>query len=1141
METMSPQQQENMTQVRSASLTGESKIYSNVDNKRRMKSMSHRRQSAPSLVISKALTRSRTLSRENCLSPVSPETCLLVQSYLSPTRSFITHAYVQLKTGLQTQERHLFLFSDVLLIAKAKSPTNFKLKVQVRVCEMWTAGCMEVVCEGSTSPEKSFVMGWPTCNCVATFCTVEQKEKWLSLIKSRIKEEKEKDNPKTIPLKVYAKDTGNCSHAKILAVSNSDCATEVIRLALQQFGISGCAKDYQLWVSSKKDNAPYPLIGHEFPFSIQMSHIREPLTHIVVKDTVTPPDNQGEQLIQQLQSDTQCQFILKPSKVVVDQPFVDPLQKPFKRRRSLINWAFWRGSTPQLNDPPPLLFLPTSGRLFGLPLSSLCKDNTLPKPIMDMLVFLYQEGPFTRGIFRRSAGAKACRELRDRLDTGAEDIQLTHESIFIIAAVFKDFLRNIPGSLLSSELYEQWMNAMDWNSEAKENQLDAIQRLVGRLPPENALLLKHVLAVLHNIQLRAHDNQMNSFNLAVCIAPSMLSAPAPSSPEMEGESTKKICDLVRLMIEKCQSVFGEDVTTLFDGFPKRRNADEHGSDISSYQMTDSSYDSLENELNDESGSPFQAVQRSRGKPDTRSRDSVITLSDCDLDQPDTDPETRLSTVLLLPTLTHPIKSSPVMRPSSPRPRSPCEFIRPSQGVRRLRRCSEPSIRISTSSLTKFPERCTDRKGSYDAAATRDRKDDIDEVFSKHLNTLRLEKQTGLGERGRGDRNSDITRQGRDLPKPSQLHLDASCSSLYSPTASPTRSSMSSLDSAFSQHSADFAKSPCNPVGNPRASGNASPCSLGQVSPQAPGPMVSPKESPPKDTFDWNQLRSSHGLHPNTWLKRDRRLSLTKDKVDIDDDNIGCPSDPALQSEVSSKVNQNKEKRSQGPTDPMPRKRSVSPPSYQQALLLNQAPYYTASEKPLTVRELRELHNQACSMHKATGGRKYIQKGKGDNSQLPQSMFFGQKARCLALYRQKSHSVLTAVEGTGHRTMALRRASEPGGACLGLDRETTLRLERLHRQVIGKDTELLHNDGLKVSDVDPDTKGTEPRFCLSPAATKAVRDYFTWHADEDPQSTLKKSQDVTMAIIHDKHEWLKRCSDPRLEDFDQLFFAEESYV
>ncbi|GLD65805.1 rho GTPase-activating protein 20-like protein, partial [Lates japonicus] len=390
---MSPQQG-TMGQNRSDSLTGESKALT--DNKKKMKTLAQRRQSAPSLVISKALTRSRSTSRESCLTPVSPESCPLVQAFLAecPGRLFLGHAQTQLKTGLQTQERHLFLFTDTLLVAKAKSPTHFKVKAQVRVCEMWTANCMEEVCEGSTNPERSFVMGWPTCNCVATFSSEEHKDKWLALIKSRITEGKEKDDPKTIPLKIFAKDIGNCAYAKTLAVSNNDSTTDVIRMALLQFGISGCVKDHRLWVSSSKDDPPYPLIGHEFPFSIKMSHIRDGggnsggLGGGVGRDPVSPTDCPGVLLLDQcLPPDTQCQFILKPSKVAPAQAqLIEPgQQKSFKRKRSLINWPFWRGSNTQLDGQPlsPTSLSPTHGRLFGRPLSSICSpDHGLPKPVM---------------------------------------------------------------------------------------------------------------------------------------------------------------------------------------------------------------------------------------------------------------------------------------------------------------------------------------------------------------------------------------------------------------------------------------------------------------------------------------------------------------------------------------------------------------------------------------------------------------------------------------------------------------------------------------------------------------------------------------------------------------------------------------
>lgn len=69
-------------------------------------------------------------------------------------------------------------------------------------------------------------------------------------------------------------------------------------------------------------------------------------------------------------------------------------------------------------------------------------------------------------------------------------------------------------------------------------------RMICRLPKENTLLLRYLLAMLHGIQGNAQENQMTSFNLSVCIAPSMLWPPgAPCSPEVEGEGTKKVREI----------------------------------------------------------------------------------------------------------------------------------------------------------------------------------------------------------------------------------------------------------------------------------------------------------------------------------------------------------------------------------------------------------------------------------------------------------------------------------------------------------------------------------------------------------------------------------------------------------------------
>ena len=63
----------------------------------------------------------------------------------------------------------MFLFTDLLLVAKARSGGNFKLKEKVRLSEMWLANCLDDVAEVSKNSATSFVMGWPTTNIVASF------------------------------------------------------------------------------------------------------------------------------------------------------------------------------------------------------------------------------------------------------------------------------------------------------------------------------------------------------------------------------------------------------------------------------------------------------------------------------------------------------------------------------------------------------------------------------------------------------------------------------------------------------------------------------------------------------------------------------------------------------------------------------------------------------------------------------------------------------------------------------------------------------------------------------------------------------------------------------------------------------------
>ncbi|XP_030189032.1 rho GTPase-activating protein 20 [Lynx canadensis] len=756
MEAMSPQQETLGGQPgRSSSLTGVSRIAGGPGTKKKMKTLAERRRSAPSLILDKALQK-RPSTKES--PSASVDTCTFLSSFVCSSRTLLIDGRVELKRGLQRQERHLFLFNDLFVVAKIKYNNNFKIKNKIKLSDMWTASCVDEVGEGNTNALKSFVLGWPTVNFVATFSSPEQKDKWLSLLQRYINLEKEKDYPKTIPLKIFAKDVGNCAYSKTITVRNSDTANEVINMSLPMLGITGSERDYQLWVNSGKEEAPYPLIGHEYPYGIKMSHLRDTvLLTQGSKDSSTPSGLQESFLMEQLPRELQCQFILKPSRLAAAQQLSDSGQKTFKRRRSLINWAFWRGSSIHLDNLPVSPTSPLPGQLFGVSLPNICENDNLPKPVLDMLFFLNQKGPLTKGIFRQSANVKSCRELKEKLNSGVE-VHLDCESIFVIASVLKDFLRNIPGSIFSSDLYDHWVCVMDQGND--EEKINTIQRLLDQLPRANVVLLRYLFGILHNIEQCSSSNQMTAFNLAVCIAPSILWPPTSCSPELENEFTKKVSLLIQFLIENCCRIFGEEITSLLGEVSVRCDSQENASDISCFQLNDSSYDSLENELNEDVDAPCSDLVKKLGQG-SRSMDSVLTLSDYDLDQPEVEGLLTLSDFDLDRSKDEDIQME---RPLEPKPvdltgvyakvplrdqaRAPSGLSTPGylstaaagvpKSLRRHRRSSEPSIDYLDSKLSYLREFYQKklRKSSCDAILSRK-----DEDYLKQNQPLQEEGKT----------------------------------------------------------------------------------------------------------------------------------------------------------------------------------------------------------------------------------------------------------------------------------------------------------------------------------------------------------------------------------------------------------------
>ncbi|XP_032052121.1 rho GTPase-activating protein 20-like [Aythya fuligula] len=1112
-----------------------------------MKPIVQRRRSTPS-AITKALSKSKYHSRETTLSSSHSDNGLPSWMFSSPGSTFILDERVQLTVGLQTQERHLILFSDMLIIAKSKSSASLKLKKQVHLSEVWTGTCLSEVTEKKMSPENSFVIGWPIINYVVTFSSADVKEQWLSALLWHISEIKQNEYLKNLTLQIFVLDADSCSSTTAVNVSNVETAESVMKKTLLQIGLPGRTNDHHLWVISGKDEPAYPLIGHEHPFSIALNCLRDSVDQQQgTNNNTLLADGSEASFLEQLPKEKQCQFVLKPRLQVPLQLKRESLQKHTKRKKSLIDWAL-RRSTSTPTDSPPSQSPTTPRKLFGLSLSSVCPDGILPKPIMDMLLLLYHEGPSTRGIFRRSANAKTCKELKEKLNSG-DDVQVDGESVFVAAAVITDFLRNIPDSVLSSDMHGLWMEAVD--TENRAHKIEAIKSLVNQLPDANLILLRHLFGVLHHIEQNSGVNQMNAFNLALCIAPNMLWLPSPTGPEEESRSTKKVAMLVQFLIENSAEIFGGDIASLFQRSDKKESKNSEESVGIGLAQNDDSSDELE----------FSACDPERPKhclvPET---DAIFEQSSSlllDEEQEDWDLFSEITACYQSKVQNNTSADSYDLLEEEG---SFCSIgsIR-SLSPARDRCSSEPSVCLS-SQLPAQSHEPVARQSSCDATIMHSHTDCIHRLKQLQVESQKLIDE-GLSPGGNKVRqNLWQSPQTSSRVKKSSLSNRSSFSSLSSTTTSPSASSLSSLDSAFSYCSESSAVSPTDGSSLPFMFGTSA--RLHAVSPKIA--KRSPKEwhksftSPMPlhlcDVDSFNEcepkaLDSSHfggerkssasvsraavgsPLTNTDWEKEERQLSSAGG------------SGPGLRSQDCAKeLEQTPEPSTGSPTgDKFPpisqqqqREKAVKhieiksiddcPPT-QESLKRTKITFYMAPDKESCraspVEEERSKTNTSSSNSPSSSNEQSLSKSlQTVRVHIPQTVFYGQNTPLVLQSTSRRHH------------------HEP----------TILSLQAEHKespQSFSTPSEL-ESKRLEVVQAPVQSRGFNTfshtiRIILPASIRNTVREYFKHN--ETKTCPMAEAEAVENELLRSKMEWLRSqpLAEVTTEECDAVAFAEETLV
>uniref|UniRef100_A0A7N6BGL2 Rho-GAP domain-containing protein n=1 Tax=Anabas testudineus TaxID=64144 RepID=A0A7N6BGL2_ANATE len=193
----------------------------------------------------------------------------------------------------------------------------------------------------------------------------------------------------------------------------------------------------------------------------------------------------------------------------------------------------------------------------------------VPRVVDSCCQHIEKYGLQTVGIFRVGSSKKRVRQLREEFDRGV-DVQLDEEhSVHDVAALLKEFLRDMPDPLLTKELYTAFINTTLLDRDEQQN---VTQLLVYLLPACNSDTLHRLLEFLSTVADHAHNrqdkdgqeitgNKMTSLNLATIFGPNLLHKQKSSDKEFSVQSSARaeestaVIAVLQRMIASYQTLF----------------------------------------------------------------------------------------------------------------------------------------------------------------------------------------------------------------------------------------------------------------------------------------------------------------------------------------------------------------------------------------------------------------------------------------------------------------------------------------------------------------------------------------------------------------------------------------------------------
>ncbi|RKF57958.1 RHO GTPase-activating protein RGD1 [Erysiphe neolycopersici] len=197
--------------------------------------------------------------------------------------------------------------------------------------------------------------------------------------------------------------------------------------------------------------------------------------------------------------------------------------------------------------------------VFGINLEELYErdGSAVPMVVRQCIQAVDLFGLEVEGIYRLSGTASQVNKIKSLFDNDATLVDFRDPANFFhdvnsVAGLLKQFFRDLPDPLLTSEHYTSFIEAAKNEDEILCR--DSLHAIINSLSDPNYATLRAVTLHLHRVQDNSKINRMNISNLAIVFGPTLMGVNTGSNIQNAGWQVK----VIETILSNCYQIFDDD-------------------------------------------------------------------------------------------------------------------------------------------------------------------------------------------------------------------------------------------------------------------------------------------------------------------------------------------------------------------------------------------------------------------------------------------------------------------------------------------------------------------------------------------------------------------------------------------------------